>query len=101
VFYESLFGFRKKFDHPPGVFLENQAGFLIAIDPVSELPKLPEWYHLGFCLDTEQKVLGMYEKCKLLKVEIARDLLHVEKQYASFYIFDPDKNKIEISWHNE
>lgn len=100
-FYSSIFGFKKKFDHDPGIFLDNDAGFLIAIDPVDELPNLPSWYHLGFCLDSEEETLAMYRKCKSLNVQIARDLMRKENQFASFFIFDPDGNKIEISWHNE
>lgn len=100
-FYESVFGFRKKFDHDPGVFLENDAGFLIAVDPVEELPSLPPWYHLGFCLSSEDEALAMYSKCKSLKVKIVRDLMQEAGQFASFFITDPDGYKIEISWHHE
>lgn len=100
-FYSRLFNFKKKFDHGAGVFLENSAGFLIAIDPVQELPQWPSWYHLGFCLDTEEKVHDLYHKCKEWNVQIARDMLHEKDQFASFFIMDPDQNKIEISWHNE
>ncbi len=100
-FYSSAFGFKKKYDHDPGIFLDNEAGFLIAIDPVDELAKFPTWYHFGFCLASEKEALEMYKKCKALNVHIARDLMHNENQFASFFILDPDGNKIEISWHNE
>lgn len=100
-FYSSVFGFKKKFDHDPGIFIENSDGFLIAIDPVDELPQLPDWYHLGFCLKSEKEAINMYKKCQTLRVHIVRDLLHKEKQYASFFIKDPDGNKIEVSWHKE
>lgn len=100
-FYKSLFGFQKKFDHGSGIFLKNSSGFLIAIDPVTELPQLPSWYHLGFCLSSENETLEMHRKCKSLKINIVRDLMHKENQYASFFVTDPDGNKIEISWHNE
>lgn len=100
-FYSSVFGFKKKFDHGEGIFLENNAGFLIAIDPVKELPSFPSWYHIGFCLSSEQEALEMYKKCKSLDVHITRDLLHQSNEFASFFITDPDNNKIEISWHNE
>ncbi len=100
-FYSSVFGFQKKFDHGSGVFLENPAGFLIAIDPVDELPKLPAWYHLGFCLGSETEALSMYEKCKALNVQFSRDLMAAKGEFASFFVTDPDGNKLEISWHNE
>jgi catechol 2,3-dioxygenase-like lactoylglutathione lyase family enzyme len=100
-FYSSVFGFKKKFDHGSGIFIENSAGFLIAIDPVEELPQFPSWYHLGFCLSSEAEALDMYKKCKSLNVNIVRDLVRQENTFASFFITDPDGNKIEISWHNE
>ncbi len=100
-FYKTVFGFRKKFDHGEGIFIENSAGFLIAIDPANEIPELPEWFHLGFCLKSEDEVLAMYTKCRDLKVKIARDMLQEQGEYASFFVSDPDGYKLEISWHKE
>ncbi len=100
-FYSKLFDFKRKFDHGDGIFIENSDGFLIAIDPVEDLPDFPSWYHLGFCLASEQEVLQMYNKCQSLKVKIVREILQKENVYASFFVTDPDGNKIEISWHNE
>lgn len=98
-FYSSVFAFQKSFDHDPGVFMANDQGFLLAIDPVDEVPKLPDWYHLGFCMSSEEQALAMYDKCKSLGVKIARDMMAKKGQYASFFVLDPDGNKIEISWH--
>lgn len=100
-FYSSVFGFKKKFDHGEGVFIENAAGFLIAIDPTDEIPVLPSWFHLGFCLKSESEALSMYNKCRELKVKVARDLMHQQNEFASFFITDPDGYKIEVSWHKE
>ncbi len=100
-FYETYFGFSKKFDHGEGVFLVDKKGFLIAIDPVNELPKFPEWYHLGFCLDSAKEVFEIYEKMKANNENIVRDMLTSENEFASFFVKDPDGNKIEVSWHNE
>lgn len=100
-FYVQLFGFRKTLDHGSGVFLTNDAGFLIAIDPVAELPNLPTWYHLGLCLSSEDQVHLLHAKCRSRNVQIARELLQEPGQFASFYISDPDGYRIEISWHSE
>ena len=100
-FYSSLFGFRKKFDHDPGVFLDNDNGFLIAMDPVDEVPQFPSWFHLGFCLNSEAEVQRLYEKAKAANVKIARDMVREKDQFASFFLYDPDGYKIEVSWHNE
>ena len=100
-FYQKHFGFKIKFNHPPGVFLENDAGFLMAIDPVQSIPEFPNWFHLGFCLKTEAEVLSCYNQLKESGVKIARELMDEKNEFASFYIFDPDGYRIEVSWHNE
>ena len=100
-FYSNLFGFKKKFDHDPGIFLDNEAGFLIAIDPVEEVPVFPSWFHVGFCLNSEIEVQMIYQKAQDMNVKIARDMMAEKGQFASFFIFDPDGYKIEVSWHNE
>ena len=100
-FYSALFGFKKKFDHDLGIFLDNEAGFLIAIDPVDEVPVFPSWFHVGFCLNSESEVQKIYQKVKEMNVKIARDMTDEKGQLASFFVFDPDGYKIEVSWHNE
>ena len=101
AFYEKYFGFKKKYDHGEGVFLVDSSNFLIAIDPVETLPVLPDWYHLGFCLEGEDVVLNLYEKMKSANEPIVRDMKRSPNEFASFYVKDPDGNKIEVSWHNE
>lgn len=100
-FYKRYFGFEKKFDHGQGAFLTNKSGFLIAVDPVKELPELPDWYHLGFCVESETEVFAIYEKFKDAAGSIIRDMRAEAGSYASFFVKDPDGNKIEISWHND
>ena len=100
-FFSALFGFKKKFDHEPGIFLDNEDGFLIAIDPVDDIPTFPSWFHIGFCLSSEAEVQKIYQKAKEMKAKIARDMMAEKDQFASFFIFDPDGYKIEVSWHNE
>lgn len=101
AFYSGLFGFKKKFDHEPGIFLDNDNGFLIAIDPVNEVPTFPGWFHIGFCLSSETEVKNIFKKAKEMNVKIAREMMTEKDQFASFFIFDPDGYKIEVSWHNE
>lgn len=100
-FYKTYFGFEKKFDHGKGAFITNSNNFLIAVDPVEELPIFPEWYHLGFCLDSEEEVLNMFKLMKSSNVNVVRELIAEPGEFASFHIKDPDGNKLEISWHNE
>ena len=100
-FYKRYFGFEKKFDHGAGAFLTNDAGFLIAVDPVEALPVLPDWYHLGFCLQSSDEVFAIYEKMKADGANIVREMRAEKGDFASFFVKDPDGNKLEISWHNE
>lgn len=44
-FHSSIFGFKKKFDYDPGIFLDNEAGFLIVIDLVDEVPLVWPRFH--------------------------------------------------------
>lgn len=98
-FYMEIFGFKKKFDHNPGVFLNNGSEFLLAIDPVDEIPEFPDCYHIGFCLNSAEVVHKIYKKVKAQNIRIARDMKEQEGEFASFFIFDPDGYKIEVSWH--
>jgi hypothetical protein len=34
-------------------------------------------------------------------VQIAREMKAVAGEYVSFYVKDPDGNKLEVSWHAE
>jgi catechol 2,3-dioxygenase-like lactoylglutathione lyase family enzyme len=100
-FYSRYFGFTKMSEHEKGAFLTNRMGFLIAVDPVNELPQLPEWYHLGFCLGSESEVFAMHKKMEEGKANIVRELRAEAGSYASFFVLDPDGNKLEVSWHND
>ncbi len=100
-FYESFFGFKKKFDHDDGVFLEDDNGFLLAIDPVNELPQFPNWFHLGFCLDSKEQVKLIYEKMTTQGIKFAKDYQEYGDEAAAFYAYDPDGFKIEVSWHKD
>lgn len=63
----------------------NEAGFLIAIDPVDEVPQFPSWFHLGFCLSSEIEVQKVYSRVKEKNVKIARDLMKEKDHFASYY----------------
>lgn len=100
-FFEDYLGFRKKEDHGDGVFLDNDAGFLIAIDPVDQVPQLPSWFHFGFCLEDPKEVKLIYDKMKEGGVAFARDYKEFGNDAVSFFCLDPDGYKYEVSWHRE
>jgi hypothetical protein len=101
VVLSNLFWIQKKFDHSPGIFLDNSSGFLLAIDPVESFPILPSWYHIRFCLENEAEVIRIYDRMKSDGVSIARDLMKEPNEFASFFVLDPDGYKIEVNWHDE
>ncbi|MDF1661086.1 MAG: VOC family protein [Planctomycetota bacterium] len=100
-FYERFFGFKKKFDHGAGVFLEDSRGFLIAIDPVDSPHEFPAWFHLGFCLDNKEQVRAIYDTMKSADVSFVKEYQEYGEDAAAFYALDPDGVRIEVSWHKD
>ncbi len=98
-FYVTHFGFKLTERHGPGYFLRNVHGFLIALDPATSPDTFPTWFHLGFCLPTEQEVHKAHERFLSLGVLPVRKLLAASGEYASFFVQDPDGVRIEVSWH--
>lgn len=74
---------------------------MIAIDPVDKLPEFPAWFHLGFTLDNPKDVKAIYEKMKTGGVRFAKDYQEYGDDAVSFYCYDPDGYKYEVSWHRE
>ena len=99
AFYETYLGFRHKFDHEMGVFLENEDGFLLAIKPIRHIPVLPEWFHLGFCLPDGASVKAVYDAMTAGGVPMAKEYAEYDDSAAAFYCLDPDGYRIEVSWH--
>jgi catechol 2,3-dioxygenase-like lactoylglutathione lyase family enzyme len=98
-FYETWFGFRVAADHGDGVFLRNDAGFLLALDPVAEAPRFPAWFHLGFCLDAPGPVRDLHARMQSAGVPLPRDLVDIEGAATAFHCVDPAGTRIEVSWH--
>jgi lactoylglutathione lyase len=102
-FYEEYFGFTLAFDHEPGVFLKDEAGFLLAIDPIENNDKVdfPSWYHFGFCVENAAKVKSIYDKMKSAGVEFSREYKEFGDDAANFYCWSPGPIKLEVSWNRE
>jgi catechol 2,3-dioxygenase-like lactoylglutathione lyase family enzyme len=102
-FYEEYFDFTLAFDHAPGVFLKDEAGFMLAIDPLENTERVdfPSWYHFGFSIDSGAKVKATYEKMKANGVEFARDYREFGDVAANFYCWAPGPYKLEVSWNKE
>lgn len=102
-FFESYFSFKKSSDHEEGVFLKNERGFLLALDPLekNEENKLPQAFHLGFCLDNPFLVRDLFVKMKSEGVEFARELREFGEEAVNFYCWAPGGYKLEVSWYRE
>ncbi len=100
-FFGTYFGFRKKADHGDGVFLVNDDGFLVAIDPMKDEYLFPNWFHYGFCLDDGDQVKRVYERMQEGDVPIAKELIEFEGEAVAFRCVDPNGCQVEVSWHAE
>jgi catechol 2,3-dioxygenase-like lactoylglutathione lyase family enzyme len=101
LFYERYFGFAFEREHGQGVFLRDEKGFLMALDPTSEQIRLPSWFHVGFCQGSEAVVHQLYERMVRDGADIVRALLAEQGEYASYYVADPDGRWVEVSWYAE
>ncbi len=101
-FYKTFFGFKKKFSHgDKGVFLEDDKGFLMAIDEYDIVEPFPSWFHIGYCLDSKEQVKNIYDNMLKNDIKILKDYEEYGDEAAAFYAYDPDGNKIEVSWHKD
>ncbi len=102
-FYEDFLDFKLLFEHDPGVFLQDEDGFQLALDPLENNEKVdfPSWYHFGFCVESAEKVKAIYEKMKANGVEFARDYKEFGQDAANFYCWAPGPYKIEVTWNRD
>ena len=98
-FYERYFDFRVEREHGDGLFLRDESGFLIALDPTAEPFEFPDWFHLGFCLGSESEVHALHRRAVAESAQIVRELRSELGEYAAFHLADPDGRRIEVSWH--
>ncbi len=102
-FYEDFLDFKLLFEHEPGVFLQDENGFQLAIDPLGngEEVNFPSWFHFGFCVESAEKVKAIYEKMKVNDVKFARDYKEYGQDAANFYCWAPGPYQIEVTWNRD
>lgn len=96
-FYSEFLGFRDKIMHGKCLFMTNDDGFDLAIDPEYEPSQLPKWFHFGCRLKDASSVKDLYQKMSHNSEYIKRKL----EEYDDFVFFraiDPDGHEIEIYW---
>ncbi|MGH7161859.1 MAG: VOC family protein [Planctomycetota bacterium] len=96
AFHEGCFGFRKRRDHGDGAFLENDEGFMLAVDPVEDVPAFPRWFHLWLTRKSADQVKSLHRRVKPDRVRFAKELMEFEGEAAVFYRRDPDGRVIEV-----
>ncbi len=102
-FYEDFLDFKLLFEHEPGVFLQDEAGFQLALDPLDadEKTDFPSWFHFGFCVESAEKVQSIYQKMKAGGVEFAREYKEFGEDAANFYCWGPGPYRIEVAWNRD
>lgn len=59
-FYGHFFDFKIQKKHGNGLFLWNQHGFMMAVNPLPENPVFPDWLHVGFRFDAPEEVKSLF-----------------------------------------
>jgi catechol 2,3-dioxygenase-like lactoylglutathione lyase family enzyme len=100
AFYETYFGFRRHFPEAPELFLANDSGFLLAIDPLAETETLsfPEWFHIGFQGESAAAVRAVFERMERDAVPMAEPWTEFPSGTVKFHCFDPSGYRIEVRW---
>ena len=96
-YYGKYFGFTLQKQHGDGYFLWNQAGFMMAVNPLAENPVFPDWFHIGFRLESPARVRDMYEKLRTDECPIKAELQEHE-DFVFFRATDPTGYIVEIFW---
>jgi catechol 2,3-dioxygenase-like lactoylglutathione lyase family enzyme len=94
-FYEKYFDFKRE-PHGKGFFLRNRAGFLMAVNPVDQVPKLPEWFHVGFRFENKEEVEDRYDRLRADGFNVGQ--LDSYDDYVQFRFPDPTGYVVEVFW---
>jgi catechol 2,3-dioxygenase-like lactoylglutathione lyase family enzyme len=98
-FYQRHFGFRPAFEAEGGYFIRNDDGFLLALIPAPVHHPLPDGFHIGFGVDTPERVAGLRDELDAADVRVSQlaDGRPTEA-YVTFRCWDPDDTEIEVFW---
>src|SRR5262245_42142568 len=96
-FYATCFGFRDKETFAGMHFMDNDEGFVLALDPGAKPEKLPAWFHFGCAMQTPADVRALYEAVVQFGAQVTRPL-HEADDIAVFICEDVDGYKIEAYW---
>lgn len=95
-FYETYFEFKGDYVcDAKSVFLRNNANFFLGLKEIAAPEKLPDWFHFGFGLESEEEIRSLFKKMKSDK-NIMVGNLEDSGDPMNFYCADPDGNNIEV-----
>ncbi len=95
--YGRYFGFREKWRDAHILFIENDAGFDLALVQAETLDPLPAWFHFGFRLADKPAVEAKYRQMPIERIaEPIED--EGDGKLISFRVNDPDGYLIEVYW---
>ncbi len=98
-FYQRHFGFRPAFEAEGGYFLRNDDRFLLALIPAPAHQPLPDGFHIGFGLDTPERVAHLRDELDAAGVRVSPlDDNRPAEDYVTFRCWDPDDTEIEVFW---
>jgi len=98
-FYETHFGFHTaEVSHGESYLTDNRGSWItLSLKEASE-PSLPSWFHFGFCLDSREEVTTLFHSLKSANLTFDRELTHFADHGTTFYVRDPEGNRVEVSW---
>jgi len=72
-------------------------------DPLKSREKVefPDWYHLGFCVESATEVQSIFLKMKTAGIEFSREYKEFGDTAANFYCWAPGPYKLEVSWNKD
>ena len=96
-FYGRYFGFTTQKKHGDGLFLWNKHGFMMAVNPLAENPIFPDWFHIGFRLETPEEVKSSYNRLVEDKLPI-KVALQEHDDFVFYRCTDPTGYVVEVFW---
>lgn len=96
-FYQRHFGFEPAFEAEGGYFLRNERGFLLALLPAPAHQPLPDGFHVGFGVDSADRVMELHTALSDGRTTPVEDLRPAE-DYVTFRCWDPNGTEVEVFW---
>jgi catechol 2,3-dioxygenase-like lactoylglutathione lyase family enzyme len=95
AFYARHFGLRELVWHGDMVFMRDEAGMDLALAQDDDRQPLPDWFHIGFRLDSADAVAALHDRLSAAGVSITEPLQR-EGDLTYFRCQDPDAHTLEI-----